>query len=101
MTGTTKLDEVRKNPERFTWGTVVAIHAIKNFTFVEYLESPKPGSGGFRARYFSIYINGNDTCRSTPSIEGAMLLAVALSTLGCGGQADHMAQACCKILEVK
>jgi hypothetical protein len=103
METSTDLQIILKEPFRFAWGRVVQIHVLGPFTFVESEkrkrdlkegEEPPPNS-------FHVYVDGRNTSRSCSSLESAMVLAIAMRNMNCSSVGDHMAQACCKILDIK
>ncbi len=68
---TTDLATIRRDPSRFVWGKVTRVIDLGPYTFVEALDEEGVCS-------FHVYCDGVDMQISTPSLEGAMLLGIAV-----------------------
>jgi transposase len=103
MESTTDLYTIRKHPNSFTWGRVEKIYDLTDYyTIVEYLPSSALKDGVVtQFTQFHVYVEGKDTCRSSTSIEGAMLVAIAYGGFTNKNTADEMARASAKLLEIE
>lgn len=94
-TKTTDLDIVRKERSRFTWGTVLEVHDVGRYTIIEYRQRDNE-----EAIFFHVYVDGKSTSNSTTSLDGALLIAIAMSNLE-PNEARYMAMGASKLLNVK
>lgn len=93
METTTDLRIIIKSPRLFTWGKVVQIQEMGSYTIVEYKDHLTD------ATKFHVYVDGRDTSNSTPTLEGALVMAIAIKHLD-SSEASHMARGACKLLGV-
>ena len=90
MNRTTNLAEV-KNGNPFTWGKVIEIHEIGEYSIIEYYSRDLNGSGP-PYNYESIpsfhgYINGKSTSRSYGSLDEALVGVIGYKHDGSNSQA--------------
>jgi hypothetical protein len=96
---TTDLSTVRSQPDRFTWGQVFKVHDVgTRYSFVEY--EPRLEFALKTGRSFHIYVDGTSLGRSTSTLEGALIYAIAFANLKEVNLASHMAAAAAKLLDV-
>lgn len=81
MKTSTDLNVITAHPELFTWGTLIEIHEIGEYTFVEYSDH----TSEIR---FNIYIAGKDMHNGAISLDRAILRAIALKYDGINTRAD-------------
>ena len=70
--------QIRKD---FTWGEIVKLHQISDFTIVEYLEGTYFDADRNRIipcgkTRFHIYIDGEDTWQSADTLDSALIQAI-------------------------
>ena len=99
---TTDLNLLRLG-DPFTWGTLVKIHDIGRYSFVEYkayefIESQSTGKFEEQSS-FSVYVDGEATSSSCKSLEHALLYAIAYGKLEVNA-ARWMAMAAVKLMEL-
>ena len=71
-------------------GTIIAIHSIGEYDFVEYLSTPASNNADKTRRIaFSSYIGGERTCRSYSSLDEALVGVIARKYDGINTQADR------------
>lgn len=98
MERTTDLGTIRNNPRAFSWGHVDKIYDIDDYyTIVQYTPMI---NGKIEDTHFHVYVDGKDTSRGSYSIEGAMILAIALGGFENKNTAAELARAAAKLLEV-
>jgi hypothetical protein len=89
---TTDLDKLVRG-HLFTWGSVIKIHTIGEYSFIEYHPwkcekgDVLVGTIYESATYFHIYISGRDTCNDATSLDDAMVMAIAFKHDGPNSQA--------------
>lgn len=77
METTTDLKIIRKNPKQHTWGPVLQIIDIEQYTLVFYHER-LPNSTDLTDTYsWAVYVDGVSTKSGAKSLEGALLVAIA------------------------
>lgn len=74
--------------KKFSWGFVIDTLQVESFIFKKY-HPYKDNTYGVYPRpynenitFYHIYVDGKDTNTSTHTIEGAMLVAISVKTLG-------------------
>ena len=95
---TLNLSVIRKYPERFSWGTIVAIHEMGPYVLVESDDTFNRGPSVVTERHYHCYVNGTNIGRSAISLDEALILCVAFNRLGEGTISDFMAKAALKLL---
>lgn len=94
---TTDLTAIRQG-KPFTWGTVKRIYDLTDYyTLVEFT----PREGQDLPTKFHIYVDEKDTCRSSLSIEGALLIMIAYAGFANKNQADERSRAAALLLEIE
>jgi hypothetical protein len=93
---TTDLNVIRERPNRFCWGKVTKIHDIGRYTLVEYMDND-----GNIEPVFHVYVDGADCSSGAESFDKGLILAIAIGNLGHGSSAHAMANAACKVLDLK
>lgn len=73
---TTELAALRKGA-KFTWGKVIEILDIAQYTMIAYNERGMNTEEPTGRRLWSVYVDGKYTGQGTTTLEKAMLLAVA------------------------
>jgi hypothetical protein len=72
-------------------GTVIAVHSIGEYDFVEYLSKPASNATDKTRRIaFSTYIGGERTSRSYSSLDEALVGVIARKYDGLNTQADRL-----------
>lgn len=98
-TTTTDLSIIRKRPGRFTWGKIIRIHDIGPYTIVEYTRKAISNPALNEVRHHA-YVDGEDTCNSAFSLDGALL--IALGRKHCEvNEGRFMAMAAAKLFGIK
>lgn len=69
---TSKLDVIRHSPDLYTWGNIIKIHNIGDYSIVEY-EGEDDGGG----LSFAPYTNGKDLKISFATLEKALIYTIA------------------------
>jgi len=95
---TLNLSVIRRQPERFSWGTIVAIHEMGPYVIVASDDTFNRGSSVVTERHYHCYVNGENIGRSAISLDEALVLCMAFNRLGIGTIADYMAKAAFKLL---
>ena len=93
MERTTDLEQLRKGAP-YTWGNIIRIHDIAEYTIIEYYPWQTKGASSLVGEpsdkvSYHFYINGNDSCRSTDSMDSALAEAIAYKHDGVNSQAGH------------
>ena len=87
---TTDLDKIR-NGMLFTWGKVLEIIDVGEYTIIRYI--PKPSGNIVSVQpmpeCFHGYIAGKDTNRSSCTLDGILVACIALKHDGLNSQASH------------
>jgi len=76
--------------DKFSWGQVVEAYKIEGYTIKKYHPYDDKTPFGIRGarlvdeskNLYHIYVDGKDTNVSTHTLEGAMLVAISIRTLG-------------------
>jgi hypothetical protein len=92
------LEIIRRQPERFSWGTIVAIHEMGPYAIVASDDTFNRGPSEVTERHYHCYVNGENIGRSAISLDEALILCVAFGRLGEGTISDFMAKAALKLL---
>lgn len=90
---TTDLAELNKDPRNYTWGMLLKIHTIGEYSIVEY--HPRVVEGctvtqaiNFSEKNFSCYINGKPCSMSCLSLDAALAHCIAEKHDGINTRAD-------------
>ena len=94
MERTTDLAVIRHTPGAFTWGDVVDIHDIGLYSLIEYTDHHDRKTG------FHVYVDGHSTNNTFPTMDEAILFAIARKNLE-PNEARFMAIGATKLLNVK
>ncbi len=65
----TDLHVLHAKPGRYTWGKIVKFHAIGDYTVIEYTHDGQT--------FFAPYVEERDLGTSAPTLDQALLLAIA------------------------
>lgn len=90
---TTDLDKVRFNHSCFTWGKVIQIYDLINYTIIEYVPT------GQEYHRFYCYFDGKSLGNSH-TLDGALIICIARANLGKIQYADWAPIAVNKILNI-
>jgi hypothetical protein len=97
MNTTTDLVTIKERPDLFTWGQILKLHTVGDFTVVEYLDR-KVLSFPQRT-LFHAYHKHNDLHSSHESLEAALIYCIARKKIDNPNDARYMAMAAAKLLE--
>ena len=97
---TADLKIIRERPSLFVWGKIVKIHDVGRYTIVEHDDYPATNANRESERSFYVYVNGKDTHTSAPTMEQALLHAIAEAFAG-HSAAHHAAFYAGKVLGVE
>ncbi len=95
---TTDLAALR-NGTKYTWGRLVAIHDIGRYTVVESVRDRGPDLEP--VPMFSAYVDGRNTCVSSTTMEGALVIALAVGNTADINEAHHNSRCAARILGVE
>lgn len=93
MDTTTDLEQIEVTPQHYTWGEVIEVHTIGQYSFVEYHPWETRGSiilsgqPNYGARAFGAYIDGRSISRSYDSLDAALVGVVGYRHDGTNSQA--------------
>ena len=78
---------------RFPWGPIVKIHEVGPYQIVEYLDDrssyPRTQQEGHGRTMYQPWVNGRSTSTSWPSLDAALVGAIAYQAEGPNGQAAY------------
>ena len=84
MGTTTDLNILRDHPEQFTWGRIIKIMEIGDYTIAEFHHRHHESMVEYH-----LWINGKDTRTSYDSLDSALAGAIARKYEGCNTQAGY------------
>jgi hypothetical protein len=97
MESTTDLATVRRTPSAFTWGTIRQIHDIGPYCLVEYTDRHNDRTP---TTVFHVYVDGESTNNGFPTMDEALLYAIARKHLEIN-DARHMANGACRLFGIQ
>lgn len=91
---TTNLTELRKDKSNFTWGKLIKLHEIGDYTIGEY--HPRITKGcelthkiNYDEKEYHCWINDEDINISADTLDNALILAIAYKHDGCNSHAGE------------
>ena len=68
--------------KRFPWGRIVQVHSVDVYDIVEFIWKDIKGGTTNGKRGFAVMVAGKDAGVSAPTLDGALLLAIAYKAEG-------------------